>query len=437
MDDILQYLEAHYGLFLALGAAVSAACAVVVAWYRMKGERNELQGTVGELNLELGQANERENGLRKLLGAAEEERQASEAKRQAAEAAAHGKEAELTALLEAERENTAMLERAKNKNARLVKQMLQLEGRLWEKRIYSGAPRFRSLADRKTAIISVLNLKGGVGKTTITAHLGAALANRGYHPLLIDLDLQGSLSSMFMPLEELINRANDGKLLQHFLTDAAHHRRLNLREIVAPILGDRAGLVATSDRMAYAELNLTMHWLLRLGKRDTRFLLRRALHQKRITGQHGIVLLDCPPLINTCCVNGLAASDYVLIPVMPSRKSMERVPQLLKMLRELGARINPQIQPLGLILNRTHGHGLTTLERDLWKQLQGHCQDQWGAPVYACETHIRQTTEVRDSESQFILPGKSTELADYFQKLVLEIEERLPRECRRTATASV
>jgi hypothetical protein len=106
-------------------------------------------------------------------------------------------------------------------------------------------------------------------------------------------------------------------------------------------------------------------------------------------------------------------------------------------LRDLRGRINPHIQPLGLVLNRTHGQTLTALEQDLWKKLQVHCQDQWGAPVYACATHIRQTTEVRDSESQFIPPGRSSELSGYFQKLVLEIEERLPRECRRTATAPV
>jgi cellulose biosynthesis protein BcsQ len=403
----------------------------------MKRDRNELQEQVGELKEKLGQATEHAIGLKKQLGAAEERQQASQAEFQAAHVAAEDKQTELTNALEAEKDRTARMEAAEKRAARLIKQMLQLEGRLWEKRIYSGAPRFRALPDRKTAIVSVVNLKGGVGKTTITAHLGAAFANRGYQPLLIDLDLQGSLSSTFLPLEDIVARATEKGLLQHFLSDAAHHRRLNLREVVAPILEGRAGLVATSDKLAYAELNLTLHWLLRLGKRDTRFLLRRALHQKRITGQHGIVLVDCPPLINTCCVNALAASDYVLIPVMPSKRSMDRVPQLLKTLRDLSGRINPNIQPLGVILNRTHGHNLTALEQDMWRKLQVHCQDQWGAPVYACQTHIRQTTEVRDSESQFIVPGPASELHDYFQRLVLEIEERLPRECRRAANAHV
>ncbi|MFO0966095.1 MAG: AAA family ATPase [Gemmataceae bacterium] len=75
-----------------------------------------------------------------------------------------------------------------------------------------------------------------------------------------------------------------------------------------PILDDaECGIVPTSDKLAYAEMNLTMSWLLKLGKKDTRFLLRRALHQKRITNRYDLVLMDCPPLINTCCVNALAA----------------------------------------------------------------------------------------------------------------------------------
>jgi chromosome partitioning protein len=156
-----------------------------------------------------------------------------------------------------------------------------------------------------------------------------------------------------------------------------------------------------------------------------------------VTNDYDVILLDCPPLINICCVNALAAADYVLVPVTPSKKSLERVPQLLTMLRALGSRINPTIQPLGMILNRTHGHNLTGMEQDSWKQMQNQCQDVWGAPVYACRTHIRQTTEVRDSETQFAAPGPGSELYDYFQRLVLELEERLPRECRRAATAPV
>lgn len=440
MDEILRYFENHPGLFIAAGAIVSAVCAVigaVVQWYRMKKDRNELQEHVNELNLQLGQMQATCEHLERNYGQAQNETQQVRADLQKAQEGAQVKQDQLTKELEAATERAVQMERKETRDARLIKQVLRLEGRLWEKRIHAGAGRFRPLADRKTAIIAVVNLKGGVGKTTVTAHLGAALAHRGYRPLLVDLDLQGSLSTIFIPADKIFERAKEELLLQHFLGHAAHHRRMNLLDYVAPILDDRAGLVATSDNMAYAELNLTMHWLLRLGRRDTRFLLRRALHQRRVTKEYNVILLDCPPLINTGCVNALAAADYVLVPVTPSKKSLERVPQLLKMLRALGARINPTIHPLGIILNRTYGQNLTAMEQDSWKQLQNQCQDVWGSPVYACRTHIRQTTEVRDAESQFVAPGPGSDLYDYFKRLVLELEERLPRECRRTATAPV
>jgi chromosome partitioning protein len=440
MADLLRYLNDHPGLFVAAGALLSAICGVIglaIKWWQANRDRNELQHQVSDLQHQLGQLRERSKHLEEDCTAAQAANHDARSELQRVQTQAQETQTELTNQLEAAKEESQRHDAAGKKTAKLIKQMLKLEGRLWEKRIHVSAGKFRPLDGRRAPIISLLNLKGGVGKTTLTAHLGAALVNRGYRPLLVDLDLQGSLSGMFIPGDLLVKRSDDELLLQHFLAHAAHHRALNLLDYVAPILGDRAGLVATSDKLAYAELNLTVHWLLRLGKRDTRFLLRRALHQKRVTKQYDVILLDCPPLINTCCTNALAASDYVLIPVMPSKKAMERVPQLLFTLRELRTRINPDIQPLGMILNRTYGQTLTAVEQDDWRQLQHQCQDRWGSPVYACRTHVRRTNEVRDAESAFAAPAPQSELYDTFKRLVLEIEERLPRECRRAATAPV
>src|SRR2546430_5634622 len=293
MSEIFRYFEDHPSLFIVAGTIVSALCAVAgvcIAWYRMKKDRKELQDQVGQLKLDLGQLQERHNNLQQVQAETEDETRKARAELRLAQGHARDKETEFTNELESAKDRAVRMEANEKRTARLIKQMLQLEGRFWEKRIHAGAPQFRPLAERKAAIISILNLKGGVGKTTITAHLGAALANRGYRPLLVDIDLQGSLSSMFIPLDKLVERADEGRLLQHFLSQTAHQRGLNLLEFIAPVLDDRAGLVATTDKMAYAELNLTMHWLLRLGQRDTRFLLRRALHQKRVTNQYDVIL---------------------------------------------------------------------------------------------------------------------------------------------------
>jgi cellulose biosynthesis protein BcsQ len=148
-------------------------------------------------------------------------------------------------------------------------------------------------------------------------------------------------------------------------------------------------------------------------------------------------LLDCPPLFNTCCVNALAASDYLLIPVLPSRKAAERVPLLLERLQTLHSVINPQLQVLGMLLNRTHGSTLTEWEQDLWREIQELALDRWKLPVHAFETTIRQTTEVRDGEVEFSAPVPGDLLHSVFSQLVTEVERRLPGDCHRTANVPV
>jgi hypothetical protein len=188
----------------------------------------------------------------------------------------------LTVVLERAQEDLARSDREEKARLNLLKKAMRLEGKVWERKVLQGSPRFRPLAERHAPVLSVLNLKGGVGKTTVTSHLGSALSSRGYRVLLLDLDLQGSLFSLFMDEGRLVGQSREGKLLQHFLLKAAERRKANLLEYCVPILGGRSGIVPNADSMAYAELNLTMHWLLRIGKRDTRFLLRKALHQKRV-----------------------------------------------------------------------------------------------------------------------------------------------------------
>jgi cellulose biosynthesis protein BcsQ len=147
--------------------------------------------------------------------------------------------------------------------------------------------------------------------------------------------------------------------------------------------------------------------------------------------------MDCPPLFNTCCINALAVSDYILIPVVPSKKAAERVPLLLERLQSLHEVINPQLQVLGVLLNRTFGSSLTAWEKDLWAEMLEHGKDRWRLPVHAFETFIRQTPEVRESETEFSPPVPGSELHSLFSRLVAEVEERLPGDCRRTANVPV
>ncbi len=325
-----------------------------------------------------------------------------------------------------------------------MRRALKLEGQLWAAKALQSRPKFRDLAWRQRAVVSVLNLKGGVGKTTITAHLGAALARRGYRVLVIDLDLQGSLTSMLLPQAKISHLYADGKLLQHFFNRAAEDKTTKITGYAQPVLqvhetGGSLGIVGTTDALAYSELNLTMRWLLHSGRRDTRFLLRKALHLISVGNDYDIVLLDCPPLINISCVNALAASDYLLVPTTLSQKSLERVPLLLKRVlrsEKFLRHINHELRVLGLVANRTWRDELSAGEKDDWDRLATRCKDVYGQEVRRLLTIIpQQNKEIRDSESEFGLPDPDSRLAAVFSQLATEIEKELPSECRRLAKA--
>jgi cellulose biosynthesis protein BcsQ len=331
-----------------------------------------------------------------------------------------------------------------NRTEKRMRRALRLEGQLWAAKALQGRPAFRELAKRNRAVIAVLNLKGGVGKTTVTAHLGAALARRGYRVLAVDLDLQGSLTSMLLPQGRITQLFRAGELLQHFLNRAAEYRTTKITGYAQPVFdvpetGGSLSVVGTTDNLAYAELNLTMRWLLHSGTRDTRFLLRKALHLMSVGNQFDIVLLDCPPLINVSCVNALAASDYLLIPTSMSQKSLERVPMLVRRVlrsEKFLKHINHDLRLLGLVANRTWRDKLSDGETDDWNRLADKCKDVYGQDVKRFNTIItQQLKEIRDSEAEFGIPDPTSRLGEAFARLAGEVEQELPSECRRLAKA--
>jgi Mrp family chromosome partitioning ATPase len=227
----------------------------------LKAEGNEaLRPLVEQLRKQLA---DKEGDLEKLRVsfASAEDAWKSERLNLKAEGDRHRDTAEcLTKDLEAEREELAGRDRADKTRMNLLKRAMKLQGKVWERKVLQSTPRFRPLSERHAPVISVLNLKGGVGKTTVTSHLGAALSAKGYNVLLMDLDLQGSLSSLFMNETALKQRSEEGRHLQHFLLNAAEHRKVNLLDYCVPIFDGRSAIIPNADSMAYAELNLTMQW---------------------------------------------------------------------------------------------------------------------------------------------------------------------------------
>jgi cellulose biosynthesis protein BcsQ len=317
-----------------------------------------------------------------------------------------------------------------------IRRAMKLQGKLWEERVpQADRGKFRPLGEqRNAAIISVLNLKGGVGKTTVVANLGAALSSLGHRVLLVDLDLQGSLTNLFLPAYDPASSAvsqytlyQQGLLLENFFQKAAEDVTTKLQGYAQQSPSEpHLFVVPTADTLAYTEQSLTLQWLLRIvGRRDPRFLLRKALHLKQLSRCYDFILLDCPPLMTLSCVNALAASDYLLVPVLLSKQATARVPTLLKLVRSLKEReINKHIELLGIVANRAEHVPFGDTEANIWAELKYNCADKWDGPVTMLRTVIPRSVTIRAAEDD----GRPLNEKDKTFPVFLDLAQELKQE---------
>lgn len=320
-----------------------------------------------------------------------------------------------------------------------LKRIQKLQGYLTSEKALQKVPKFRPLSERRRPIMSVLNLKGGVGKTTVTAHLGAALARKGYRVLLVDLDLQGSLSALMLPQGTITGQGKAKRLVQDFFRIAAGKVLTKLSPFTVPVPDQPAdcpgslSIVPTTDGLAYSELSLTLGWLLKRGTRDARFLLRKALHFKVDNSEYDVVLLDCPPLLSISCVNALAASDYLLTPTLLSAKASERVPVLLRTLDQpdFKKHVNSQLKVMGVLASRANRTPPAGNEGRIWQDLPKFLDTVHMGQVRLFDTVIGQDAKISAGEERFVHPESGTRAEAMFDELATEVEKELPSDCRK------
>lgn len=206
--------------------------------------------------------------------------------------------------------------------------------------------RAKSLAPGElcATVIAVAAQKGGVGKTTTTVSLGAALARYyGKKVLLVDLDAQGHVH---LALQKLVHAGGDSlaELLEEPTT----------REVAEIAVGTKIdGLEVTPacPELARAENRLST----RIGKE---LVLRDLLEVSRT--HYDIILLDCPPNLGNLTLNGLVAADYVLVPCNPAMLAVAGVEGLLGAVEEIQGALNPDLKVLGLVLTRVDQRNTAT-----------------------------------------------------------------------------
>ena len=178
--------------------------------------------------------------------------------------------------------------------------------------------------------IAVINQKGGVGKTTTVANLGAALAVRGHHTCLVDLDPQSHLT-LHLGLEPDADHAGTYDLLtdEATLSEAAHQVGHNLAVVPADI------------NLAAAEVEL-------VSVPDRQRILARKLADG--SGLYDLTMIDCPPSLGLLTLNALAAADEVFIPLQPHFLALQGLGKLLQTVSLVQQQINPSLVVGGVIL---------------------------------------------------------------------------------------
>ena len=319
------------------------------------------------------------------------------------------------------------------KSSEQLDSIAQSDGKLWLNSPNGQSVHFLPLTMRRAVIISIFNLKGGVGKTTITANLGATLAKVGLKVLLMDLDYQSSLSNLCLLPQEKDQVRRSGRYLSGFLEDGGDLSRLNqsVTLIEAGVDPGQLYLAPVDEEFAYVENRLMARWHAGLTEDDVRYRLRHALHTRDLRDHYDVVLIDCPPRLTTGCVNALAASDYVLIPVLLEETSTEAVPRTLSWLKKFQAQGCAGFDVLGVVGNKANPRRkLIGRQEILWRGLPLNCRDSWDRVRFFDEI-IRDHPNV---DGRFAALDPKYECQ--YHALVDQIREEIPNACLEPSTVS-
>ena len=183
-------------------------------------------------------------------------------------------------------------------------------------------------------VVAMCNQKGGVGKTTSTINLGAALAEYGRRVLLVDMDPQGALSAgLGVPHYEL------EQTIHNLLVEP----RVSIDDVLLHTRVPHMDLVPSNIDLSAAEIQLVNE----VGREQT---LARALHP--VLDRYDYVLIDCQPSLGLLTVNGLACADGVVIPTECEFFSLRGLALLTDTVDKVRDRLNPKLEISGILLTR-------------------------------------------------------------------------------------
>ena len=186
----------------------------------------------------------------------------------------------------------------------------------------------------KNKIISVINQKGGVGKTTTVVNLAASLSILGQKTLVIDLDPQGNATTGLGK-----SNTKNEKNIYNLLIG-----KLNLNEVIEATNVQNLELISSTVNLSGLEVETA-------ANEDRAFTLKKIFDEnKNILNKYDYVFIDCPPSLSLLTVIALVGSDELVVPLQTEFFALEGITQLIKTIDRVKENLNPQLSVRGILL---------------------------------------------------------------------------------------